>query len=136
MLFRSHWIDPTSLEVLDTLIDAGQRLPVMFVLTHRPGFESPWGGHAFVTELRLSHLSRSSGAAIDAFGTERAAAAIEEAMDTLRHQPRLVVKLPPEAAEALQPRIAAMCRSAGMPFDAKRMIYGGFKSLVELRAGC
>jgi uncharacterized protein YbaA (DUF1428 family) len=34
------------------------------------------------------------------------------------------------------PRIAAMCRSAGMPFDAKRMIYGGFKSLVELRAGC
>ncbi len=59
-----HWIDPTSLEVLDTLIDAGQRLPVMFVLTHRPGFESPWGGHAFVTELRLSHLSRSSGAAI------------------------------------------------------------------------
>lgn len=31
------------------------------------------------------------------------------------------------------PRIAALCKAAGMPFDAKRMIYGGFKSLVVLR---
>jgi len=32
-------------------------------------------------------------------------------MDTLRHQPRLVVKLSPEAAENLTPRIAAMCET-------------------------
>ena len=30
------------------------------------------------------------------------------------------------------PRLAAMMNSGDMPFDGKRMIYGGFKTLVEL----
>ncbi|MBK8268525.1 MAG: DUF1428 domain-containing protein [Planctomycetes bacterium] len=29
------------------------------------------------------------------------------------------------------PRIAAMCDPKNMPFDCKRMAYGGFKTLVE-----
>ena len=29
------------------------------------------------------------------------------------------------------PRIAAMCDPKAMPFDAKRMLYGGFETLVE-----
>ncbi|MGI8965897.1 MAG: DUF1428 domain-containing protein [Limisphaerales bacterium] len=29
------------------------------------------------------------------------------------------------------PRIAAMCDPKNMPFDCKRMIYGGFKTIVE-----
>ena len=52
-----------------------------------------------------------AGAALEAFGVERAAAAVEAAMDSLRHQPRLVVKLPPDAVETLRPRIAAMCEA-------------------------
>ncbi len=28
------------------------------------------------------------------------------------------------------PRLAEMCHAGNMPFDAKRMIYGGFKKLV------
>lgn len=52
-----------------------------------------------------------AGAALDAFGVERTAAAIEAAMDALRHQPRLLVKLSPEAAETLRPRIDAMCEA-------------------------
>ena len=59
-----HWIDPTSQEVLDILIGAGRQLPVLFVLTHRPEFVSPWGGHGFVTELRLNHLARRDGLTI------------------------------------------------------------------------
>ena len=39
---------------------------------------------------------KMAGAALDAHGAERAAAAIEAAMDTLRHQPRLLVKLSPK----------------------------------------
>jgi flagellar assembly protein FliH len=61
--------------------------------------------------IALAAARKIAGAALDAFGAERAAAAIEQAMDTLRHQPRLVVKLAPEAAEALKPRIAAMCEA-------------------------
>lgn len=52
-----------------------------------------------------------AGAALDAFGDERAAAAIEAAMDALRHQPRLMVKLSPEACETLKPRIEEMCET-------------------------
>jgi class 3 adenylate cyclase/tetratricopeptide (TPR) repeat protein len=59
-----HWIDPTSREVLDALIEGGPKLPVLFVLTHRPEPDSLWGGHGFVTELRLSNLARRDGAAI------------------------------------------------------------------------
>jgi uncharacterized protein YbaA (DUF1428 family) len=29
------------------------------------------------------------------------------------------------------PRIAALCDSKRMPFDARRMLYGGFKTIVE-----
>jgi len=29
------------------------------------------------------------------------------------------------------PRLAAMMDPKGMPFDAKRMIYGGFETIVE-----
>jgi uncharacterized protein YbaA (DUF1428 family) len=31
------------------------------------------------------------------------------------------------------PRIKAMCDSKSMPFDMKRMAYGGFKTFVDLR---
>jgi flagellar assembly protein FliH len=61
--------------------------------------------------VALAAARKIAGAALDAYGPERAAAAVEAAMDMLRHQPRLVVKLSPEAAEALGPRIAAMCET-------------------------
>jgi uncharacterized protein YbaA (DUF1428 family) len=31
------------------------------------------------------------------------------------------------------PRIKAMCDSKSMPFDVKRMAYGGFKAMVDIR---
>lgn len=61
--------------------------------------------------VALAAANKIAGAALDAFGPERAAAAVEAAMDALRHQPRLLVKLSPETAEILKPRIAEMCES-------------------------
>lgn len=55
--------------------------------------------------LALSASRKVAGAALDRFGQERAAAAIEQTMEMLRHQPRLLVRLPPDAAEALRPHI-------------------------------
>ncbi len=59
-----HWIDPTSLEVLDVLVQAGRDLPVLFIVTHRPEFESPWDAYGFVTRLQLNRLPRRDGTAI------------------------------------------------------------------------
>lgn len=58
--------------------------------------------------IALASARKIAGEALDAFGVERAAAAVEATMDLLRHQPRLIVKLAPEAAEQLGPRIAVM----------------------------
>lgn len=66
---------------------------------------------AEAASVALAAGRKIAGAALDAFGHDRAAAAIESAMDALRHQPRMVVRLSPEAAEALKPRIAEMCET-------------------------
>lgn len=58
--------------------------------------------------VALAAARKIAGAALDAYGEERIAAAIEATLDMLRHQPRLVVKLSPEATEKLQPRIEQM----------------------------
>ena len=43
MLFEDvHWADPTTLEVLDLLIDRVRTIPLLIVLTHRPEFQSRW----------------------------------------------------------------------------------------------
>lgn len=46
----AHWVDPTSREVLDAIVNVVQRLSVLLVITHRPEFESPWDAHGHVTE--------------------------------------------------------------------------------------
>ncbi|MEZ5995644.1 MAG: FliH/SctL family protein [Hyphomonadaceae bacterium] len=63
--------------------------------------------------LALAAARKIADSALAAYGAERAAAAIEAAMDTLRHQPRLVVRLPTETAEELKPRINEMCERHG-----------------------
>ena len=61
--------------------------------------------------IALAAARKVSGEALDAFGAERAVAAVEAAMDALRHQPRLLVKLPPADADVIKSRIAAMCET-------------------------
>jgi flagellar assembly protein FliH len=61
--------------------------------------------------VALATANKIAGAALESFGPDRAAAAIESAMDALRHQPRLLVKLSPESAAVLKPRIEEMCET-------------------------
>lgn len=61
--------------------------------------------------IALAAARKISGEALDAFGAERAAAAVEATMDALRHQPRLLVRLPPADADVIKARIAAMCET-------------------------
>ena len=46
MLFENmHWADPTTLEVLDLLVDRVKGFPLLIVLIHRREFQSRWGAH-------------------------------------------------------------------------------------------
>ena len=65
MLFEdAHWADPTTLEVLDLLIDRVRTVPLLVVLTHRPEFQSRWSGQGHVGALNLSKLTRAQSAAM------------------------------------------------------------------------
>ena len=65
MLFEdAHWADPTTLEVLDLLIDRVRTVPLLIVLTHRPEFQSRWSGQGHVGALNLSKLTRTQSAAM------------------------------------------------------------------------
>jgi class 3 adenylate cyclase len=57
-----HWIDPTSLELLDRTIAALQWLPVLLVVTARPDFEAPWAHRPHAFQLALGRLGRSAAA--------------------------------------------------------------------------
>jgi class 3 adenylate cyclase len=65
MLFEdAHWAGPTTLEVLDLLIDRVRTVPLLVVLTHRPEFQSRWSEQGHVDALNLSKLSRTQSAAM------------------------------------------------------------------------
>ncbi|MES0098243.1 AAA family ATPase [Mesorhizobium sp. M0019] len=65
MLFEDvHWIDPSSRELLDLVIERVPLLPVLLLLTFRPEFRPPWTGQAHVTVLVLNRLDRREGAAL------------------------------------------------------------------------
>ena len=59
-----HWIDPTSLELLDRMIDEVAQLPILLLLTSRPDIDLPWAGRPHVHALVLNRLSRSASAAL------------------------------------------------------------------------
>lgn len=59
-----HWVDPSTLELLELLVERIQRLPALLLITFRPEFRPPWTGHAHVTQLSLSRLTRRHGSAM------------------------------------------------------------------------
>ena len=65
MLYEDlHWADPTTLELLDLLIDRVRSIPLLIVLTHRPEFQNRWASHGHVISLNLSKLTRAQSGAV------------------------------------------------------------------------
>ena len=60
MIFEDlHWIDPTSREFVDQLVEWAERYPVLLILTFRPEFHAPWVGQPGVMALALARLDRA-----------------------------------------------------------------------------
>ena len=59
-----HWIDPSTRELLDLMVERVARLPVLLLSTFRPEFVPPWVGQPHVTALLLSRLGRREGAVL------------------------------------------------------------------------
>ena len=58
LLEDAHWIDPSSLELFNRLVDRVPKLRALLIVTFRPEFVSPWAGQAHVQSLALSRFGR------------------------------------------------------------------------------
>jgi class 3 adenylate cyclase len=59
-----HWIDPSSRELLDRLIERVEHLPALLLTTFRPEFQPSWTGQPHVSLLALARLDRDHTAAM------------------------------------------------------------------------
>ena len=64
VLEDAHWLDPTSRELFDPIVERAQRLPVLLVATFRREVPPPWIGFPHVTLLTLSRLPQPQAAAL------------------------------------------------------------------------
>jgi predicted ATPase len=53
-----HWLDPTTTELLERMIERVQTLPVLLLITFRPEFAPPWTSYPHMTSLTLNRLGR------------------------------------------------------------------------------
>jgi TOMM system kinase/cyclase fusion protein len=53
-----HWVDPSTLELLNLLVDQGPTARILALLTFRPDFSPPWTGRAHCTQVTMSRLPR------------------------------------------------------------------------------
>jgi class 3 adenylate cyclase/tetratricopeptide (TPR) repeat protein len=64
VLEDAHWVDPTTHELFDIMIERIRALPVLLIITYRPEFTPPWLGQSHVTVLTLNRLGRRDNIAV------------------------------------------------------------------------
>jgi class 3 adenylate cyclase/predicted ATPase len=55
----AHWLDPSTLELLDLIISRIGRARVLLIVSCRPEFRAPWIAHANITIHSLTRLSQT-----------------------------------------------------------------------------
>jgi class 3 adenylate cyclase/predicted ATPase/DNA polymerase III delta prime subunit len=65
MVFEdAHWVDPTSMEQLDRVVEQVRCSAVLLLITFRPEFSPPWTSQGHVTTLTLDRLDQRESAAL------------------------------------------------------------------------
>jgi predicted ATPase/class 3 adenylate cyclase len=59
-----HWIDPSTLELLQQLVERASDRPILVIATSRPNFSAPWIGQPHTSLLALSRMDRRQSRAI------------------------------------------------------------------------
>ena len=52
-----HWVDPSTLELIQLLVEQGSTAPLLLLYTARPEFHPPWSSRAHHIQLTLNRLS-------------------------------------------------------------------------------
>ncbi len=77
-----HWLDPSSHEVLDLLVDLTQDHRALLVITGRPEFQPSWNAQSHISTMTLNRFSRKAGRAMikGAVGAKRLPEEVVEAI--------------------------------------------------------
>lgn len=59
-----HWVDPSTLEFIDTLLEPGSQVGLLLVLTSRPTFVGPWGFRPYLKKLNIERLGLAEAEAL------------------------------------------------------------------------
>ena len=115
MIFEDvHWVDPTSRELLDLVVERASRSSLLLMITFRPEFSPPWTGLAHVTLLALARLDRRAGSSLvqQIVGNQHLPdEVVEEIVERTDGVPLFVEELTKAVAEA-----------AGAPEATRRLI--------------
>jgi predicted ATPase len=52
-----HWLDPTSEEYLAALVEQLAGVPILLLMTYRPGYRPPWMTKSYMTQIALQRLT-------------------------------------------------------------------------------
>ena len=84
ILEDAHWIDPTTGELFDIIVERARDLPLLLVLTYRPEFTPPWAGQSQVSVLTLNRL-----------GPRESTLMISRVAGSKKLPPELLIRSPP-----------------------------------------
>jgi tetratricopeptide (TPR) repeat protein len=120
ILEDAHWIDPTTRELFDVVIERIRALPVLLVMTYRPEFNASWQGQSHVTVLTLNRLARRDNAALVtrvAGGKELPPAVLEQIMTGSDGVPLFIEELTKSVLESgvLSEREGAYVLAGALP---------------------
>jgi class 3 adenylate cyclase/predicted ATPase len=105
-----HWMDPSTLELVEMVVDRAPTASVLVLLTHRPAFEPPWAARGHVLPISVGRLS------------PRQAAAVVDAVAGVR-------RLPTELVNAI------VERADGVPLFVEELTRALLESDLERKAG-
>ncbi len=111
----AHWVDPTSIELLDLLTERIRRLPVLGLITFRPEFEAPWAGLPNTSTIALERLSAQHTQAMVeslAEGQGLSKEVLGQIVAKTDGVPLFVEELTKNVVESLQPNLARSERSS------------------------
>jgi tetratricopeptide (TPR) repeat protein len=112
-----HWIDPTSRELLDLVIERVRHWSVLLLITFRPEFQPPWIGQPYVTMMALNRLDLRDGTAlVQVIAGNRALSAevVNEIVDRTDGVPLFVEELTKAVIEAGDSQLIGAVTSAPM----------------------
>ncbi|MCW2242406.1 AAA family ATPase [Azospirillum canadense] len=98
-----HWLDPTSTELLASMAEEIDRMPVLLVVTTRPMPPPPWSCYPHVTLLTLNHLDQHAAAALierTANGRDLPAAVVKDILAKTEGVPLFIEELTKAVLEA------------------------------------